>query len=267
MFCLPLVSSLLVFLLEKANIEQGRIRFSAKHIFIYIAWTPHRLIGKQRLDASREVIDTIRRSVIKLIESSPFQTTHRLVYHREGGRHPVYHRTEVSFQLSDLFVAAMFAHIGIDSHAESGTHPFECHAQMLLSFHIAFHVVAPLLRFRVLRITEHTLGCADKRARIDGIAQFLLVERNPNNVDGLEPLFHFTLFALTNIHQKFGIENELLLFLWEAGEILNVAVGILYGKLTGDETPQRGDALLAVQHLILSGTGAIEVYQSQGITT
>ena len=65
MFCLPLVSCLLVFLLEIANIEQGRIRFSAKHIFIYIAWTPHRLIDKQRLDASREVIDTIRRSVVR----------------------------------------------------------------------------------------------------------------------------------------------------------------------------------------------------------
>ena len=161
----------------------------------------------------------------------------------------------------------MLAHIGIDRQTKSSTHPFECHAQILLSFHVAFHVVAPFLRFRVLRITEHALGCADKSAGIDGIAQFLLVERNTHDVDGLEPLFHFALFAFANVHQEFGIENELLLFLWETGEVLNVAVGILDGKLTGDETPQRGDALLAVQHLILSGTCAIEVNQAQGITT
>ena len=142
----------------------------------------------------------------------------------------------LSFQLSDLFIAPMLAHIGIDRHTECSTHPFECHAQILLSFHVAFHVVTQLLRFRVLRIAEHALGCADKRAGIDGIAQFLLVERDTHDVDGLEPLFHFALFALANIHQEFGIENELLLFLWETGEVLNVAVGILDGKFSGDET-------------------------------
>ena len=130
----------------------------------------------------------------------------------------------------------MLAHIGIDRQTKSGTHPFECHTQILLPFHVAFHVVAPLLRFCVLRIAEHALGCADEWAGIDGIAQFLLVERNTHDVDGLEPLLHFALFALANIHQEFGIENELLLFLWETGEVLNVAVGILDGKFSGDET-------------------------------
>ena len=40
----------------------------------------------------------------------------------------------------------------------------------------------------VLGITEHPLGCIYELARIDGIEQFLLHERNAYNIDGLEPV-------------------------------------------------------------------------------
>ena len=95
----------------------------------------------------------------------------------------------------------MLAHIGIDANPFAVTNPFKGFRQIILSFHIPLDIVAPFLRFRILGITKHSFGCIYEFPRVDGVEQFLLLERNAHNVDGLEPLLDFFLFAFTFIYE------------------------------------------------------------------
>ena len=119
--------------------------------------------------------------------------------------------------------------------------------------------MAPFLDFCILRIAEHTFGSRDELARIDGIAQFLLIKRYAYDIDSFEPFLDFSFFSLAFVDEQWRLHYLLLQFYGQSWKILHIVIGILYGKLSGNEPAERGDALLSVEYFILSIACTVEI--------
>ena len=197
--------------------------------------------------------------MVRFIQPSPFQAAHVTLYHSKGSRYPVNHRTEITFQFSRGRLVTVYAHIGINAHLLTVANPPEGFRQIILPFHISLDIMTPFLYFRILGITEHPLGCIHELARIDSIEQFLLLERNAHNIDGLEPLLYFLFFTLAFIYQQRGLHNLLLLLFGQSREILYVIRFILDGEFSCNEPTDRSDALLPVKYFKSSVHSPVEI--------
>jgi hypothetical protein len=60
------------------------------------------------------------------------------------------------------------------------------------------------LNIGVLTVAEFFFCLGDKRARMDSVTQFLLVERDARNINGLKPFLDFAFFALADIDGEGG---------------------------------------------------------------
>jgi hypothetical protein len=100
-----------------------------------------------------------------------------------------------------------------------------------------------------LCVAEFFFTQSDERPRVDSVEKFLIVQRNPNNVDGPEPFFDFGLGSLTFVNQECGVENLLLFVLRQPTKVLLHPVLISNGELPCDETTKACNPLLAIENL------------------
>ena len=196
-----------------------------------------------------------------LVEPSPLQPLHLLLNIPEHARHPVDHAVEVGFQLIDVVVGAMAAHVAADI---ALAHPIQRPLQEVLPVCAAPDVRAPFLDVRVLAVAELGLGKRHERPGVDGVQELLGVERHAGDVDRLEPLLDLGLRALALVDQQFRVPNFGLLVGGQAVEVLRIAI-IHDRELVRNEPSDTGDALLAVQHLELVLRDFVEVDQPERI--
>ena len=183
--------------------------------------------------------------MIGLVEAAPFQASHLAFRVEEHRAYPVDDAVEIGFQLVDVRVVAMEAHVLLHVVV---AHPLQGTFQIVLTVDSSADVVAPLLDVSVLRVAELLLGLCDELARIDGIEQLLCVERHTGYIHRLEPLPYLVLCAFAFIDKQVGVEDALLLLIRQAAEVLRDAVVVDDAKLARNEASQRGDALLSVEN-------------------
>ncbi len=74
-------------------------------------------------------------------------------------------------------------------------HPLECALPEILPVGHASDIGGPFLNVRVLAVAELLPAGGDEGSRVDGVEQFLIVERHSGGVDRAEPLLDLTLGA------------------------------------------------------------------------
>ncbi len=146
-----------------------------------------------------------------------------------------------------LVFGAMAAHVAANA---ALAHPVQRPLQELLPVCAALDVRAPFLDVRVLAVAELGLRKRHERTRIDSVQQLLFIEWHTCDVDGLKPLLDLALCTLALVDQQLRVSNLGLLVGGQTVEVLRIAV-IHDRELVGNESPNTGDALLAVQHLEL----------------
>src|ERR1039457_525210 len=102
----------------------------------------------------------------------------------------------------------MSAHVGANITLAP---PIQRPLQELLPVCTALDVRAPHLDIRILAVAEIGLRKRHERPGVDGVQKLLRVERNPCDVDSLEPLLDLTLLTLAFVDQQFRVSNLSLL--------------------------------------------------------
>lgn len=106
----------------------------------------------------------------------------------------------------------------------------------------------PLLLQRIARVRELSLRCRHERPGVERVEQFLLVQRDTRDIDGLEPLFDLGLGSLTYVHGELVLQDRLLVLHGERGERLLRAVQ-LDRELALYEAADARNPLLAIENL------------------
>jgi len=83
--------------------------------------------------------------------------------------------------------------------------PIQGAFQKILPVGAAPDICAPFLNIGILAVAELRFGEGHKGSGIHRVEQFLVVQRNPGNIDGLEPLLDLALRAFTFVNQELGI--------------------------------------------------------------
>ena len=92
----------------------------------------------------------------------------------------------------------MCAHISVNSHPFGTTYPVKGTFKIFLTFDITADIVTPFLYGRILRITKYPFCRSYKRAAMDCISAFLVIERHTSNINCLEPFLYFSLSSFAN---------------------------------------------------------------------
>ena len=157
----------------------------------------------------------------------------------------------------------MLAHISVDSVIVGAfCYPLQRYAQIVLPQHITLYIGAPFLNVGILAIAKFFFRLCNKRTRIDGIWNFLMVQRYACNVNGFEPCLDFGFFALTNVNRQRCFIYFLFLIIRHCRKIVRHTVIINQGEFSSQKAPQTCDTLLPVQNFVFICTHFIEVKQS-----
>src|SRR3989338_5513107 len=89
--------------------------------------------------------------MVLLIQPSPLQSTHLTFHINKHTKYPVNHTAEILFQLNNICVISMTAHIIADI---ALTYPFQSTFQKILPISATQYIRAPFLDIRVLAITK-----------------------------------------------------------------------------------------------------------------
>src|SRR3989344_1505435 len=120
--------------------------------------------------------------MILLVKSSPFKSTHFAFYVSKYARYPINDGVKIFFQLINVFVFAMLAHVIANI---TFAYPIKSTFQKFLSVRTPRNICTPFLNVCVLAIAEFLFSFCYEWARIYGIEQLLIVERNTGNIYGL----------------------------------------------------------------------------------
>ena len=101
---------------------------------------------------------------------------------------------------------------------------------------------------------------------MDRVQELLFVERDPRDVDGLEPFADLALAALAHVHREFRVKDAALEVGGERGEVLRHAVRVRDSELAAHIPTEARDPLLAVQNLVVPVLRLDEIEESERIT-
>src|SRR3990167_4396261 len=110
-----------------------------------------------------------------LVESAPFKPAHFAFYVSKYARYPINDGVKIFFQLINIFVFAMFTHVIANV---ANAYPIKSTFQKFLSVGTTRYICSPFLNVCVLAIAEFLFSFCYEWARIYGIEQLLIVERN-----------------------------------------------------------------------------------------
>ena len=144
-------------------------------------------------------------------------------------------------------------------------HPFQRRGQIVLPLSRTGNEATPLVDIGIVGVGKLLLGLGHERPRIHRIQSFLIVQRNADDIDGPEPVLDFLFRTLTDIDKEFRIQKLLLFIRIKGRKIPGPTVGVDPGELLRKETPQRGNPLLSVQHLVPVLPHFGEVDKAEGI--
>ena len=196
------------------------------------------------------------------VKTSPFQAAHFRSRFLECRINPVYDCIKISLDFVNVRIVTMHAHILFDALRITGSNPFQSSMQIILTICAPRNIIGPNVDFRTVRIRKLFLRLGHKGTRINGIQEFLLIQWNARDVDGLEPLLDFSLFALANIDKQFRIVDFLLNFVVKPSKILFHSISIFYSKLTCNKTTDRSNSLLTVENFKFTVLAAIEINET-----
>ena len=185
--------------------------------------------------------------VVAVVEAAPIDRPHEfLALGHECALHPRDDALEVLPQCQRVVVVLVACHVFLDAPRAVcvGRPPQGCLKQLLPDGRAADVSVgdapggAPAL-------AEVTLGIAQPRAGVDGVAQFLLREPLARYVDGLEPLQPLAVAAPADVdHERVAEDDRLLVAL----EVVEVAAVVR--EYARDVLAQRDAALLPVDDFV-----------------
>src|SRR3989338_9988454 len=201
--------------------------------------------------------------MVFLIQPSPFKTTHFSFYFGKYTGHPINHTTEILFQLGNIFIKTMTAHIVSDI---ALTCPIERTFQKILPVSATRYIRAPFLDIGILAITKLLLAKSYKWSRIHSIEQLLRIKWNTGNIYSPKPLFYLAFCAFAFINEKFCFQNLSLLVFCYTAKILLHAVFVFDGKFVSHKTSNTGDPLLPVQDLQIVFKNFIKIDQAYRVT-
>src|SRR3989344_2037677 len=101
-----------------------------------------------------------------LIKSPPFKSTHFAFYVSKYARYPINDGVKIFFQLINVFVFAMLAHVIANI---TFAYPIKSTFQKFLSVRTTRNIRTPFLNIGILAITEFLFSSSYKWARIYGV--------------------------------------------------------------------------------------------------
>ena len=159
----------------------------------------------RHLGVERGEVERARRKVV--VEPRPVEAFHDFaeLARVEVRNCPVEHVLEIRPEVVGIRVVLVRRHIAHGGLRLSEArfvlrHPFERLFQEVLPDGRAVHVVFAEAIRAAVRFREMALGVAHERAGIDGVVDFLVVERLARDVDGLKPFEFFRSLALAEVH-------------------------------------------------------------------
>ena len=197
-------------LVKHADVQQALVLLAAQDVFKHALVVGHIGVGIQFMHALGNSIHVVRILVVFLIEASPLQAAHLGQNILEHARSPIDNCVEIGLDWSDISILAVLAHIAIHIVL---AYPLQGTFKVVLAVGRPFDVGTPLLDIGILRVAEFFLQGGHKRARIDGIQFFLIVQVHAGNVDGLKPVLDFALGALADVDEQTGVEHLVTVFL------------------------------------------------------
>ena len=204
----------------------------------------------RHLGVERGEVERARRKVV--VEPRPVEAFHDFaeLARVEVRNRPVEHVLEIRPEVVGIRVVLVRRHIAHGRLRLSEArfvlrHPFECLFQEVLPDGRAVHVVLAEAIRAAVRFREMALGVAHERAGIDGVVDFLVVERLARDVDGLKPFEFFRSLALAEVHGEAVVEDTLL----EVGREVEEALEV-HAELARHVVAERKRALLSVHHLV-----------------
>ena len=202
--------------------------------------------------------------MVLFVQLAPRQAAHFLLRGEvEYARHPVDDRAEVRLHLLDGVFVPVLRQVLL---GVAAAHPVEGRGQVVLTFRAAGHIVAPLHHLAVVRVRELLLRRGDERTGVHSIQDLLGVQRQAGDVDGPEPVLDLPFSALAHIDKERRSKNLRLKVLVHGREIPRPSGLVDPSKLLREESPQGGDALLSVEHLVATLGGLGEVDQAERVS-
>src|SRR3989344_2277652 len=161
--------------------------------------------------------------MILLVKSSPFKSTHFAFYVSKYARYPINDGVKMFFQLINVFVFAMLAHIVANI---TFAYPIKSAFQKFLPVGATSYIGTPFLNVCILAIAKFLFGFSYEWSGIHRVEQFLIIERNTSNIDGFKPLFYLTFRSFTFVDKQFCLQDLSLFVFSHSTKVLWVSIFI-----------------------------------------